>query len=69
MTKPRCDFCKWWKKPLSLRDGWGSCNRTESSLGEPKMPTLAFATDDWEDQGARLKTRPDFGCVMFEDRE
>jgi hypothetical protein len=79
-----CKDCKWWQtanhpdkakaervplfEPIHKRPEWGICERTEGNSGEPESAgTLAFAWD-FEQYGAELVTAPDFGCVMFEEK-
>jgi hypothetical protein len=45
------------------RDGFGLCERLEQ-MNSNRMRALARADDEF----ARLETRAEFGCVLFEPR-
>ncbi len=67
-----CKDCRWWMKPLPMgtppRGEHGACTR----IPEP------YQTDDWGsvgaftqgsiDEASTLRTRPDFGCVLGEEK-
>ncbi|GMV18387.1 MAG: hypothetical protein AMXMBFR56_66110 [Polyangiaceae bacterium] len=62
MGEPRCKTCKHWANEPGL---WVSeCRRIDDQMsGDPKDPRFAeLETDDY----AKLKTGPEFGCVLWE---
>lgn len=59
-----CKTCQYWTGPFV--DGFGSCDLAVAK-GQPQSPqTLAWA-EDYEGYGANLRTRPEFGCILWEE--
>ena len=59
-----CRDCKYWELRLRHFSGAGECNRVEHE----GYNDLAFVLDG-DGLGSSLHTRPDFGCILFEQRE
>lgn len=66
----QCKNCKHWGEPNSYeRQGFRECNRiadwydTENNEDALAMPV------DHENYKAWFETRPDFGCVLGEEKE
>ena len=65
VTEKRCKTCKFWGTGFS---GPGVCERAgESNDRTPEEPDDKFWLHGWGD--VELRTRPDFGCVMWEGKE
>ena len=63
----RCKNCKHWgdTTPLWIPDYHGACLRITPRSGDPALiDNQGFASED-----AVLYTAPDFGCVLFENKE
>ena len=65
-----CGDCRYWQfesnpqfQSPEEQDGFGLCDRFQQMKANP---TRALARSD--DEYARLQTRNEFGCVLFEGR-
>lgn len=65
-----CKDCRhWYTHPCVKEKNIGSCQLATSSDAQPDNPsTLAWA-EDTEQYSAWLNTKPEFGCVQFEEKE
>ena len=65
----KCKDCRYWIAPeadgVSLGAIWGECNRIKDSTLIAIYPVSGIDSD------AKIETdiHPDFGCVLFEDKE
>lgn len=62
----RCDQCKFWNAGDAHTAPAGTCGRGKSRNGFPVDATTKAWAEDNESYAAYLVTKPDFGCVMFE---
>ena len=61
-----CKNCKHWINNWRWKDSWGVCGLAGSDSGAADHEqSLAWASG-FEQYGAELNTREDFGCVQFE---
>lgn len=58
-----CKECKHWWFNSKWDKEWGECRRIEDRLKSPAYIALYSS----EDCDGTLKTKPDFGCVLFEN--
>lgn len=60
-----CETCRWWTMPNDNKV-YGSCLLAESTNGSPLFFNSDAYADDCESYKAKLKTKPNFGCVQWE---
>ena len=65
----RCATCRWWAEDDDepLWAGSHRCRLTVMREGQMERETLALATGS-DDYANVLLTRPEFGCVQWQDR-
>jgi hypothetical protein len=59
----QCKTCKWWGPYLTPHEAWGVCG---AILKRNSKATVAV---DNAHRKGDLVTRPDFGCVQWEQKE
>lgn len=62
-----CANCKWWGQSENIKDGWGWCILTAVDQEIPEHKDSKAIAFDHEGYYAVLHTRPDFGCVQWEE--
>lgn len=68
-AEQHCVTCRWWESDVMFGpgwEGWGYCRKAESTHGQMVRETMAAAMD-YEAWEANLRTRPEFGCVQWQD--
>ncbi len=60
-----CRTCKWWGK-----DDPGCCGKVDTIVSSNPETELSIEASADDDSGlwARLRTGPDFGCVLHEEK-
>lgn len=70
MSKEHCETCQFWTpNDTERRKGWGYCGLMDSESSNPIEETTLAVAIDHEGYAAGVKTRSDFGCVMWVKEE
>ena len=63
-----CKTCKWWSPFSWQREKNGECKMMESHFDETRHPESIAVAYDSDGYHAGVKTRPEFGCIMWEKK-